>query len=681
MSLPKALILAGGYGTRLRKVVHDRPKCMAPIAGIPFLEHQLRLLKKQGIGEAVLALSYMADKVKSHFGDGRALGLRLLYSEEEAPLGTAGALKNAERYLDKRFFVINGDSYADIALVALHREHTEKKSVATLGVTEIEGALEYGSVVLEGDHVVAFREKELSGRLLINAGVYLFEPEILARIPPRQNVSLENDLFPQLAQEGLLVAHRYQGYFMDIGRPETYAQFKKDVISSLQLPEGSTLRDALAVFEERGIDLALVIDAERRFLGSLTNADVRRKLVSSGSLEDKVSKAMQPSVCTATPETPTERRVQMLASGIYFLPILNKDNTIEDVEFRAEEVAAKTFPIVRGRAPLRISFAGGGTDLSYYFNKYGGAVTSATIDKYCYGTLVKRADQQILITSDLVSRAIVAATPDDLVYDGTLDMTKAVIRRMSPDFGFELHLHNDLSPGRGLGSSAAVAGLVASLFDRVMGTRYSDEKLAEVAYLAEREELKIKGGWQDQYATIRGGFNYMEFSAEGHRVLPLRLKEGVAEELAAHLLLCYVGSAHKASEVHAEQEQGFQQNEKEQAQKLQRLKDLAIKTRDALASGELEMFGRYLNESWEHKRSLASYISNRTIDCLYTLGLAHGAHGGKLLGAGNGGYLLFFYQPRQRHELVSALTAAGGEILPFRFEQEGIKVWESRNKF
>src|SRR3989344_8011952 len=195
MTLPKALILAGGYGTRLRKVVHDRPKSMAPIAGIPFLEHQLRLLKKQGIKEAILAVSYMADKIKSYFGEGRSLGMKITYSEEEIPLGTAGALKNAERYLDKSFFVLNGDSYAKVNLEDFFNEHKKKERMSTVSVTEVQYATPYGSVVLEGDSIVAFKEKEGEGPSLINSGVYLFEPEILKRISAQENVSLERDIF------------------------------------------------------------------------------------------------------------------------------------------------------------------------------------------------------------------------------------------------------------------------------------------------------------------------------------------------------------------------------------------------------------------------------------------------------------------------------------------------------
>ncbi len=682
MTLPKAMILAGGYGTRLRKVVFDRPKSMAPIAGIPFLEHQLRFLKKQSVEETVLAVSYMADKIKSYFGDGRSLGMKIAYSEEEMPLGTAGALKHAEQHLDRSFFVLNGDSYAKIDLQDFYNKHLERKSFCTLSVTAMQHTLPYGVVELEGDKIIAFKEKQGEDSELINSGVYLFEPDILKRIPKNENVSLEKDVFPKLADERILDAYRYNGYFIDIGRPETYEQFKRDIINSLILKENQTIRDALAMIDESGINLILVTDTNDHLRGFLTERDIRKRLVSShqGSLEERVVEVMQRNMRTATKDTSPESRIQILSSGAPFLPIIDKDGKIEDVEFRAEEIAAKNFPIFRGRAPLRISFAGGGTDLPYYFEEHGGAVINATIDKYCHGTLIKRADPRIMITSDLIQSPIFADAFENLIYDGSMDMVKAVIRRMAPNFGLELYLYNDVPPGRGLGSSAAVAGLVATLLNRTMGTKYNDEKIAEIAYLTEREELGIKGGWQDQYATVVGGFNFMEFSAENHRVLSLRLKEDIIEELTAHLLLCYVGSSHNASEVHQEQEKSFHA-QSDNLDRLKNMKDLALKTYESLTRGEFQMLGRYLNESWEHKRSLALYISNGKIDSLYQTGLTHGAYGGKLLGAGNGGYLLFFYQPKRRNELVNALTSEGGDILSFRFDQTGIKVWEVRDKF
>src|SRR3989344_3203088 len=254
------------------------------------------------------------------------------------------------------------------------------------------------------------------------------------------------------------------------------------------------------MIDKSGINLILVTNTNDHLQGFLTEQDIRMRLVSphQGSLEERVVEVMQRGVRTATKDTSPESRIQILSSGVPFLPIIGEDGKIEDVEFRVEEIAAKNFPIFRGRAPLRISFAGGGTDLPYYFKEHGGAVINATIDKYCHGTIIKRADPSIMITSDLISCPIFVDTLENLIYDGNIDMAKAVIRRMAPNFGLELYLYNDIPPGRGLGSSAAVAGLVATLLNKTMGTKYNDEKIVEIVYLAEREELGIKGGWQDQ---------------------------------------------------------------------------------------------------------------------------------------------------------------------------------------
>src|SRR3989344_4164662 len=128
----KALILAGGFGTKLRRIVYDKPKSMVSIAGIPFLEHQIRLLKNQGITEFVILVSYMADKIKSYFGNGKNLGVNITYSEEEIPLGTAGAIKKAEKYIDSTFLVLNGDSYAKINIKELLKFHKENNNEFTM---------------------------------------------------------------------------------------------------------------------------------------------------------------------------------------------------------------------------------------------------------------------------------------------------------------------------------------------------------------------------------------------------------------------------------------------------------------------------------------------------------------------------------------------------------------------
>ena len=679
----KALILVGGFGIRLRKIVFDRPKSMIPIAGIPFLEHQMRLLKGQGIKEIVLCVSYMSDMIKSYFGDGRKIGINITYSEEEIPMGTAGAIKRAEKYVDETFLVLNGDSYSHIDINKFLAFHHAKKSKFTISLTKASNQLDYGEVKTEDDKITGFVEMGLTSQGVINSGVYMFEPDIFDYIPKDQNVSLENQIFPKLIKEGLLYGYFYDGYFIDIGKPETYEQFKLDILNSIILKEKDEIREALKKIDNTGIKLVIVADENRKLIGTVTDKDITRFLVRGGSLNESLIKIANKEAITASHLSTKEEIAKLFEVGIDHIPILDDEGFIKDVEFYHEEtIKTKSFPILRGRAPLRISFAGGGTDIPYFFDKYGGAVVSATIDKYCYATIVKRADKKIIIDSDITPELdVLVESIDTLKYDGKFDIIKAVINITRPDFGFELYLHNDIPPGRGLGSSASFAVLIVSLLNQLMDSRYNDYKIAEIAHRAEREELKIKGGWQDQFAAVSGGFIFIEFGAEKTIVYPLRLKEEIINELQSHLLLCYVGKSHSSTEIHQVQENSFIANEESVTLNLNNLKKMAIEVRDYLLTGHLEEFGRLFHNSWEIKKRLASSNTNEDIERLYKIGLKNGAYGGRLLGAGNGGYLLFFHQPKKRNQLKKSLESEGGEVTSFNFEFNGTKIWQVKEKF
>jgi len=364
----------------------------------------------------------------------------------------------------------------------------------------------------------------------------------------------------------------------------------------------------------------------------------------------------------------------MLLGGVRHLPVLDELGRIVDVKFRLEELKTGKFPVVKGKAPLRISFAGGGTDISYFFEKYGGVVINATIDKYCRATAVKRADHKIIINSDIDGEFEINSKKD-IEYNGKFDLIKALIKLMDPNFGFEIYIHSDLPPGRGLGSSATFAVLIASILNHFMEKKYDDYKIAEIAYKAEHQELGIKGGWQDQYAAVTGGFNFMEFTKDKTIIYPLKLREKVINELNHHLLLCYVGKSHFSGDLHEKQEENFREKEKELLENLKNLKVKAIEIKDSLLTNNIKKIGHTLNESWENKRKLSANISNPKIDELYGVGLKNGAYGGKLLGAGGGGYILFFYFPKKRNQLVKALENSGGEIMNFNFDFNGTQVW------
>lgn len=226
----RAFILAGGLGTRLRSKVSDTPKSMAPIAGRPFLEWQLMLLRVQGITDIVLCVGYLADKVIDYFGDGSKFGLNIDYSIEEEPLGTSGAILNASKFIDGTFLLLNGDTFFDVDYRGLLDFHETKEAMLSLSLVMAEDATRYGSVKVDiTNRVKGFEEKRADIQALgyINAGVYAIEPSILDYIAPHKVVSLENDVIPTIIGREPVFGYISDGYFIDIGTPESYEEAQK----------------------------------------------------------------------------------------------------------------------------------------------------------------------------------------------------------------------------------------------------------------------------------------------------------------------------------------------------------------------------------------------------------------------------------------------------------------------
>lgn len=227
---PTAFILAGGLGTRLRPVLGTLPKALAPVAGQPFLTYQLRWLKRNGVRRIVLCTGYQHELVENRLGDGSDLGLSLRYSVEAHPMGTAGALRQAQGEVRGTFLVLNGDTYLDIDLGALLVQHSNSALVATLALMRVDKAERYGAVTLDAQGKIShFGEKQQTGPGLVNAGLYVCEPTVLDYFPQQDPLSLEVDVFPTLATHGLLGGHVVDGYTCDIGTPESYARFVRDV--------------------------------------------------------------------------------------------------------------------------------------------------------------------------------------------------------------------------------------------------------------------------------------------------------------------------------------------------------------------------------------------------------------------------------------------------------------------
>lgn len=225
----KAVILAGGLGTRLRPITYFYPKPMVPVKNKPFLEYLLNFLKSQGIFEFILCLHYMAEKFIEYFGDGTKFGCKIVYSVEERPMGTAGAIKRAARYLNSTFLVLNGDTYLDVNIWKMLGFHRDNSNLGTIALVKMRGENRYGFVKISSDYrIIEFSEKSHISEGYINAGVYIFEKKILDYIPPNRKISLEREVLPSILGKEKIGGFLVNGYFVDIGVPEDYFRFQKD---------------------------------------------------------------------------------------------------------------------------------------------------------------------------------------------------------------------------------------------------------------------------------------------------------------------------------------------------------------------------------------------------------------------------------------------------------------------
>lgn len=329
----------------------------------------------------------------------------------------------------------------------------------------------------------------------------------------------------------------------------------------------------------------------------------------------------------------------------------------------------------RARAPLRLSFCGGGTDVSPYPEEHGGCVLSATINHYAYASLRPRRDSRLTLASldyDVVAKYEHAKR---VKFDGQLDLLKAAVKALKVKRGADLWTHSDAPPGSGLGASSTLMVALIAVLREWLKLDLSPYDLAELAYRIERQDLQLAGGRQDQYAAAFGGFNYIEFDAQGTVVTPLRLRRDTLEELEYRLLLCYMGQTRQSARIIERQTKGYTSGRSGTVEGLHALKAQTAEMKRALLLGHVDGFGELLHEAWVHKKKLAEGITTPHVDRMYEVARREGALGGKMTGAGGGGYFLFLTRFDRRHRVAAALEKLGGQVVPFQFESRGVRSW------
>jgi D-glycero-alpha-D-manno-heptose-7-phosphate kinase len=335
--------------------------------------------------------------------------------------------------------------------------------------------------------------------------------------------------------------------------------------------------------------------------------------------------------------------------------------------------------IIRAKSPLRISFAGGGTDIPAYYEERGGAVLSSTINRYAYVTLYPRDDLQVRIRSLDLGFTVNYGLQEGPTFDGVLDLAKAVIARIGLEQGVDLDIRSDAPAGSGLGGSSALTSALIGAIAEFKGKKLSPYEFAELNYTVERIDLGIAGGKQDQYATTFGGFNHIEFAAESVLVNPLRVDIGLLNDLEAHLLLCFVGRVRSNLNLIAKQVDFYKEGRQSTISSMERIYELVIEMKHALLRGKLDEFGRLLHDGYVNKKLMNPHVTDGThTDQLYQVALDKGAIGGKLLGAGGGGYFAIYCPTDCQHEVRAALEGMGAQFADFAFDGDGLQVWRSK---
>jgi len=337
--------------------------------------------------------------------------------------------------------------------------------------------------------------------------------------------------------------------------------------------------------------------------------------------------------------------------------------------------------IHRSKAPLRIGLAGGGTDVSPYSDTFGGAILNATISLYAHANIELIEEDKIIIQALDRNEKEEYSLNNFLPINGTLDLAKGVYNSIQRDYGipqrgFILSTFVDAPAGSGLGTSSTLVVAIVGAFCEMLKLPLGEYDIAHYAYKIEREDLKLAGGKQDQYAATFGGVNFMEFYGEDKVIVnPLRVRREYLHELENNLVLYFTLTSRESATIIKEQQKNVLEKNEKSIEAMHHLKDQSKMMKEALLMGKLDEIGTILNYGFEQKRMMAANISNDAIESIYTSAKKAGATGGKISGAGGGGFMIFYCPGTSRYKVIEALKSFGGDIRPFQFTNHGLTSW------
>ena len=340
--------------------------------------------------------------------------------------------------------------------------------------------------------------------------------------------------------------------------------------------------------------------------------------------------------------------------------------------------------IIRSKAPFRLGLAGGGTDVSPYSDTYGGAILNATINLFARTSIIPTSNDKIIFHSVDNDEVYEFDALTKLPLNGKIDLQIGIYNRIVKDFNngkplsFELTTSMDVPTGSGLGTSSTLVVSVLGAFVEWLQLPLGEYDIAQLAYDIERNDLKMAGGKQDQYAATFGGVNFMEFYDDRVVVNPLRIKKSFLHEIAFDLILYYTKTSRESAKIIEKQIENVKKSDSKPIEAMHALKKQAFSMKEAFLRSEVTKIGEVLHQSWINKKQMASGISNEVIDHIYDTAMNAGAIGGKISGAGGGGFMMFFTEKTNRYNVVKALEILGGVVKHYEFTHNGLFTWTLR---
>ncbi len=337
--------------------------------------------------------------------------------------------------------------------------------------------------------------------------------------------------------------------------------------------------------------------------------------------------------------------------------------------------------IIRSKAPLRVGLAGGGSDVSPYSDQYGGAILNATLNMYAWATIHPRKDDKIILHAVDQDKRLEYSKDKSLPMDGQLDLIKGIYNRIVREhtrkaLAFELTTHVDAPPGSGLGSSSTLVTAILGAFAEWQNLALGEYDLAHLAFEIERIDMNLSGGKQDQYSATFGGVNFMEFYKEDKVIVnPLRIKEYILQELSYNLILYWTEISRSSSIIIELQQRNVMESKSDSIEAMHKIKEQAVLMKEALLKGHLDRIGDLLNFGWMYKKQMAEGVTTRYLEDIYETAMRAGASGGKISGAGGGGYMFFYCPDNTRHKVSEALKKFGGYVRPYEFTVQGLRTW------